>query len=141
MQHCCCSDNASSASGISWAVCKSASRSRQITMPAPHHSVFYRPDALFAAQPTASKQIGNRNTIILKLPSKMPTYAEKNMRYIRTIGLLKYANKCGNKRNMWQSHICTKLTCLGSGISSCRQSACQRETIPPTPAEVTVMGF
>ena len=43
------------ASGISWAICKSASRSRQITMPAPHHSVFYRPDALPAAQPTASK--------------------------------------------------------------------------------------
>ena len=28
--------------------------SRQITMPAPHRSVFYRPDALPAAQPTAS---------------------------------------------------------------------------------------
>ena len=44
-----------SGSGISWAVCKSAPRSRQITMPAPHHSIFYRPDALPAAQPTASK--------------------------------------------------------------------------------------
>ena len=42
-------------SGISWAICKSAPRSRQITMPAPHHSVLYRPDALPAAQPTASK--------------------------------------------------------------------------------------
>ena len=29
-----------SGSGISWAICKSAPRSRQITMPAPHHSVF-----------------------------------------------------------------------------------------------------
>ena len=29
-----------SGSGISWATCKSAPRSRQITMPAPHHSVF-----------------------------------------------------------------------------------------------------
>ena len=36
-------------------VCNSAPRSRQITTPAPHHSVFYRPDALPAAQPTASK--------------------------------------------------------------------------------------
>jgi len=36
-------------------MCKSAPRSRQITTPAPHHSVFYRPDALPAAQPTASK--------------------------------------------------------------------------------------
>ena len=38
-----------------WATCKSAPRSRQITTPAPHHSVLYRPDALPAAQPTASK--------------------------------------------------------------------------------------
>ena len=44
-----------SGSGISWAVCKSAPRSRQITTPALHQSVFYRPDALPAAQPTASK--------------------------------------------------------------------------------------
>jgi len=41
--------------GISWAICKSATRSRQITMPAPHRPVFYRPDALPADQPTASK--------------------------------------------------------------------------------------
>jgi len=44
-----------STTGISWAICKSAPRSRQITTPAPHHLVFYRPDALPAAQPTASK--------------------------------------------------------------------------------------
>ena len=44
-----------SGSGISWAIYKSAPCSRQTTTPAPHHSVFYRPDALPAAQPTASK--------------------------------------------------------------------------------------
>ena len=44
-----------SGSGISLATCKSAPSSRQTTTPAPHHSVFYRPDALPAAQPTASK--------------------------------------------------------------------------------------
>jgi len=44
-----------SGSGISWTICKPAPRSRQITTPAPHHSVFYRPDALPATQPTASK--------------------------------------------------------------------------------------
>jgi len=32
-----------SGSGISWAVCKSAPHSRQITMPTPHHLVYYRP--------------------------------------------------------------------------------------------------
>ena len=39
-----------SGSGISWAMCKSAPRSRHITMPTPHHSVFYRLDALPATQ-------------------------------------------------------------------------------------------
>ena len=39
-----------SGSGIKCAPC-----SRQITTPAPHHSVFYRPDALPAAQPTVSQ--------------------------------------------------------------------------------------
>jgi len=56
-----------SGSGISCAACKSAPRSRQTTMPAPHHSVFYRPDALPVAQPTASKHWrqckGTTNTI------------------------------------------------------------------------------
>ena len=47
-------------SGISWAICKSAASSRQITMPALHYSVFYRPDALPAAQPTASR-LGSLN--------------------------------------------------------------------------------
>ena len=51
-----------SGNGISWAICKSASHPIMITMPASHHSVFYRPDAHFygpdalpAAQPTTSK--------------------------------------------------------------------------------------
>ena len=41
-------------SGISWAICNSAPCSRKTTMPAPHHSLFYRPDAL-PTQPVASK--------------------------------------------------------------------------------------
>ena len=44
-----------SGSGISWAIYKSAPRSRQINMPAPYHSVFYRPDALPATQTTVSR--------------------------------------------------------------------------------------
>jgi len=39
-------------------------------MPAPHHSVFYRPDALPVAQPTASKQLkAQRNG---KTPNENP---------------------------------------------------------------------
>ena len=51
-----------SGSCISWDICKSAPHSRQITTPAPHHSVFYRPDALPAAQPTASKHWRQKRT-------------------------------------------------------------------------------
>jgi len=54
-----------SGSGISLPICKSAPRSRQITMPAPHHSsFFYRPDALPAAQPTASKHWRQKNVTL-----------------------------------------------------------------------------
>jgi len=44
-----------SGSGISWVICKSAPNSRKITMPEPYHSIFYRPDALSAAQSKVSK--------------------------------------------------------------------------------------
>jgi len=43
-------------SGISWTICKSfAPHSRPVTMPVPHHLVFYRADALPIAKPTMSK--------------------------------------------------------------------------------------
>jgi len=44
-----------SGSGISWAICKYAPLSRLITTPAALRSVFYRPDALPAGQPTVSE--------------------------------------------------------------------------------------
>ena len=46
-----------SGSGVSWAICKSAPRSRQITTPAPHHSVFYRSDALPATRTNSVKAL------------------------------------------------------------------------------------
>ena len=70
-----------SGSGISWAICNSALRSRQITMPAPHHWVFYRPDALPAAQPTASKHWRHRVWIQSTenfLPQECPWRDRKN---------------------------------------------------------------
>ena len=44
-----------SGSGISWTICKSAPRSRQITMPAPHHSVFLQAGCPSCCQLIASK--------------------------------------------------------------------------------------
>ena len=60
-----------SGSGISWAICKSAPSSRQITMPPLHHSVFYRPDALPAAQPTASKDWRHKSTAKTSVSNKI----------------------------------------------------------------------
>ena len=42
-----------SGSGVSWAICKSASRSRQIAMPVPHHSSFLQAGCL-SCRPTNS---------------------------------------------------------------------------------------
>jgi len=64
-----------SGSGISWAICKSAPCSRQTTTPAPYHSVLYRPDALPAAQPIASKHWSNKagnNCLHIKWQSQVP---------------------------------------------------------------------
>jgi len=44
---------------------KSAPRSRQTTMPEPRHSVFYRPDALPATQPTPTASKHWRNLILI----------------------------------------------------------------------------
>ena len=53
-----------SGSGISWAICKCAPRFRQITTPAPHHSDFYRPDALPATKPTAWKHWRDKVVVV-----------------------------------------------------------------------------
>ena len=50
-----------SSSGISWAICESPPRSRQTTMPAPHHSVFYKPDAL----PAPKQQCQSTEVLLL----------------------------------------------------------------------------
>jgi len=63
-----------SGSGISWAICKSAPRSRQITMPDPNHSVFYRPDALPVAQPIVSKQWRQNQSFVTKPTIQQPGF-------------------------------------------------------------------
>ena len=62
-----------SSSGISWAICKSAPCSRQVTTPAPHHSVFYRPDALPAANQQRQSNEGHwhAGTTLSEMPSSV----------------------------------------------------------------------
>ena len=52
-----------SGSGISWAICKSAPRSRQITMPAPHHSVFLQAGCPFCRPTNSVKALMARHNI------------------------------------------------------------------------------
>jgi len=84
-----------SGSGISWALCKSAPRSRQITMPVPHHSSFYRPDALPATQPTASKHWRhNTQNIMSHLRSDISQNSVKT--YVHRTGAIRL---CSVKNN------------------------------------------
>jgi len=60
-----------SGSGISWAVCKSTLRSRQITTPALHRSVFYRPYAL----PLNQQRQSTEGTVLLLTGSMVCLFA------------------------------------------------------------------
>ena len=77
-----------SGSGISWATCKSAPRSRQITTPAPYYSLIYRPDALPAAQPTASKHCR------CKLIGKLYLFVSRFSRPQVSVGLWQHRAWC-----------------------------------------------
>ena len=91
-----------SGSGISWAVCKSASRSRQTTTSSPHHSVFYRPDALPATQPTASKHWRQEITTTM---THSPLSASTNVAVYFTKDW-----KCANKQSAPRSRQITTPT-------------------------------
>ena len=74
-------------SGISWTICKSfAPCSRQITMPAPHHSIFYRPDARPDAQPTASEHWS------LHSWAKIQIHKQQKLQYINRLCEVKVLN-------------------------------------------------
>jgi len=67
-----------SGSGISWAICKSASRPRQITL-APHHSVFTRlmPFLLLNQQRQSTEGI----TIVIKVIQEIQQNVKNNLNY------------------------------------------------------------
>ena len=58
-----------SGSGISWAICKSAPRSRQITMPAPHHCVFLQARCPFCHPTNSVKTLKAQSTVIMYKPA------------------------------------------------------------------------
>ena len=79
---------------LSGARCRPAPRSRPITMPAPHHSVFYRPDALPAAQPTVSKHWRQMDMInILSYPNQHKHWTHISKVASINLGTLMICNK------------------------------------------------
>ena len=84
-----------SGSGISRAVCKSASRSRQITTPVPHHSVFLpagtgldslpRPTNSVKALKEFRRAVSRQNKYILRSAESAATFSAHTQR--RSIGL------------------------------------------------------
>ena len=130
-----------SGSGFSWAMCKSAPHCRQITTPAPHHSVFYRPDALPAAQPTASKHWRQAQTqtdthtdnpnpysvaptdtqrhtlITLTLTQRLQRWQVDALLQHQLQRLLRLTDTQGWRRGIWLAEfvVWTKLTHVGPG--------------------------
>ena len=70
-----CEWHCGSGSGISWAICKSAPRSRQITMPAPYHSVFT--SWVPFLPPDQQRQSTEGNTIVLTICYKLLSFLQQ----------------------------------------------------------------
>jgi len=77
-----------SGSGICWVICKSAPCSRQITMPAPHSSVFYRPDALPDAQ-TSVKALEGEQIYNYWIWKKKPSHYHNKREFIQRVAINK----------------------------------------------------
>jgi len=115
-----------SGSSISWAVCKSTPHSRQITTPAPQNSVLYRPDALPAVQPTASKHWRHS---IQTIPTKNHTHTRLTALFP---GLPKW-DGTGKVKPIWI--LLKQETVSGSGISwtICKSAPRSRQITTPAP--------
>ena len=77
-----------SGSGISWAICKSAPRSRQITMPANHHSVFLQAGCS-SCRPTNSikalKVLGDRFTWVDNTPQIYASTSREELSFVYSL--------------------------------------------------------
>ena len=91
-----------SGSGISWAICKSAPRSRQITMPALHHSVFTN------QMPFLLPNQHHQSTRDLRLPRDM---CKKNAVYKLCVSFFLFVQKVWRHFYVWLSHWLSVLWC------------------------------
>ena len=69
-----------SGSGISWAVCKSAPHSRQITTPAPHHLVFLQVGCPSCRPTNSVKALKGQQYMYMKITQNKLSLCTKNTR-------------------------------------------------------------
>ena len=100
-----------SGSSIRWAICKSATRSRQITTPAPHHSLFYRPDDLPVANQQHISSEGKNNNNNNEIKSQEPT--------LHSINCTKHTLKFGLCRQLGGIQSCRRMTTLWDWTRPC----------------------
>jgi len=87
-----------SGSGISWAICKSAPRSRQITTPAPHHSVFLQTGCP-SCRPTNSVKDSKHWNFPLEVCPKLRSYKISPRQVDRVV------NKTRRRRRVCWRHL------------------------------------
>ena len=75
-------------SGISWNICKSAPRSRQITMPAPHHSVFLQAGCPSCRPTNSVKALKAKAKALRKYYVGYEEIRRKNTYTIKTLNIL-----------------------------------------------------
>ena len=96
-----------SGSGISWAICKSASRSRQPCGEHPTTQVLYKSDALPAAQPTASTSCKFYCLILLHLSGCMKRQSSHRL-HRSCIGYAMFGVSMWNWQSMYHKFVCVR---------------------------------
>ena len=118
-------------SGISWAICTSAPCSKQITMPAPHHSVFLQAGCP-SCRPTNSVKALKATNLIIKNVCEAQTVVESvHSASTRRRSRVEQKSDCGihevglwctartvSPSGRWTSnvHDCTPKTAVKSGV-------------------------
>ena len=109
-----------SGSGISWATCKSAPRSRQITTPAPHHLVFFIGRMPFLPPNQQCQSTEGVSTLLTLLQNNLSSVFACVVVELFAGGL-NHSGCCMSDSVMPTD--CVAL-CTGSGVSSPMHTAC-----------------
>ena len=116
-----------SGSGISWAICKSAPRSRQITTPAPHRSVFLQARCP-SCRPTnsvkalkATENLWHKWNRFFEHYIPFPSPNQQHRKYQR--GIIRYKQKMQQRQKIevHRKHVGNRRECMSQIWHDCHQ--------------------